>query len=70
MRRNQAEDGEDLREIEITQIEDFWFLTSAVQSAECKTTRVLKGNSLVSLPCCGYLVHIFGIFDCSYSSGT
>ena len=38
--------------------------------AGCKTKRVLKGNSLVSPPWCGYLVHIFGIFDCSYSFGT
>ena len=38
--------------------------------AWCKTTRGLKGNSLVSPPWCGYLVHIFGIFDCSYNFGT
>ena len=36
---------------------------------ECKTTWALKGNSLVSPPWCGYLVHIFGIFYCSYSFG-
>ena len=38
--------------------------------AGCKTTRVLKGNYLVLPLWCGYLVHIFGIFDCSYSFGT
>ena len=64
MRRNQAEDGEDLREIEVTQIERHLISYLCRSIAGCKTKRVLKGNSLVSPPCRGYLVRIFGIFEC------
>ena len=57
------------KEIEITQIERHLISYLCRSIAGCKTTRVLKGNSLVSPPWCGYLVHIFGIFYCSYSFG-
>ena len=70
VRKNQVEDGEDLREIEITLMERLLISYLYRSIAGCKTTRALRGNSLVSPPWCGYLVHIFGIFDCSYSFGT
>ena len=57
------------KDIEITQIERHLISYLCRSIVGCKTTRVLKGNSLVSPPWCGYLVHIFGIFDCSYSFG-
>ena len=65
-----AQDGENLKKQKITLVHRLAISYLCRSIVECKTTCALKGNSLVSPPWCGYLVHIFGIFYCSYSFGT
>ena len=64
-----AQDGENLKKQKITLVHRLEISYLCRSIVECKTTWALKGNSLVSPPWCGYLVHIFGIFYCSYSFG-
>ena len=61
-----AQDGENLKKQKITLVYSLLISYLCRSIFECKTTWALKGNSLASPPC-GYLVHIFGIFYCSYS---
>ena len=64
-----AKDGENLKKRKTTWAHKLVISYLCRSIVECKTTWALKGNSLVSPPWCGYLVHIFGIFYCSYSFG-